>query len=208
MKVFPLALGSYQTNCYILSEKGRAIVVDPGDDVNRIIKHLKQHQLELEAIVITHGHFDHIGALQGLLDIYPVPVIIHEQEIDYLTNPDFNFSARPGRTGLIISNLTTIKPIREDGNVNLLGQTFNVRHIPGHSRGSIVLYNQDNGFVLVGDVLFKSSIGRSDFVHGNHDLLISGIKSKLLDLPDDTIVYPGHGGATLIGTEKRTNPFL
>ena len=208
IKVYPLPLGNYQTNCYILSKDNKAVVVDPGAEVNKLITYLNSNQLELVAIVITHGHFDHIGAVEPLTKAYNVPVIIHQQEEDYLTNTEINSSGRLGRTGLVVTVHSKIETIQTEGEITLLDEQFYIYHIPGHSRGSIVLYNAESGFAIVGDVLFKSSVGRTDLIHGNHDLLIKGIKEKLMTLPDDTIVYPGHGPATLIGMEKRTNPFL
>jgi len=207
MKVYPLPVGSYQTNCYILSVGERAVIVDPGDDVNKIVTYLGTNGLVPEAILITHGHFDHIGALEEIQKQYDIDVYVHKDEVDYLTNPELNLSHRPGRGGISME-LSRLKIIEEDEVVELLGQEVQTLHVPGHSLGSLVFYVKEAGFAVVGDVLFKSSIGRSDFPNGDHEQLISGIKSKLMVLPDDTIVYPGHGGATLIGTEKRNNPFL
>jgi len=207
MKVYPLPVGGYQTNCYILSVGERAVIVDPGDEGNKIVTYLETNGLKPEAILITHGHFDHIGALEEIQKKYGVHVYVHKNEAAYLTNPELNLSFRPGRSGISIEDLP-LKVIEEDGSMELLGKEVQALHVPGHSLGSVVFYVPEAGFAMVGDVLFKSSIGRSDFPNGNHEQLISGIKSKLMTLPEDTIVYPGHGGATLIGTEKRNNPFL
>jgi len=208
VKVYPLPVGGYQTNCYILSVEKRAVIVDPGDDANKIVAYLETNGLVPEAVLITHGHFDHLGALEQIQEKYPVDVYIHQDEKGCLTNPELNLSHQPGRGGISIKDLSRLQVIEEEGVIELLGEKIQTLHVPGHTVGSVVFYVLEAGFAIVGDVLFKSSIGRTDFPNGNHDQLIAGIKSKLMTLPEETIVYTGHGEATLIGTEKRNNPFL
>ena len=208
MKVFPLPLGAYQTNCYILSIGERALIVDPGFDANQIIAHIETNGLKPEAILITHGHHDHIGALEEVQKKYNVEVYAHQDEKEYFTNPQLNGSYKMGRDEIAMNDLSFITFFDKDTSIQLLDQKIDVYHVPGHSRGSIAFYFEDHKFVISGDALFKSSIGRTDLPYGNHEQLITSIKTKLFTLPEDTVVCPGNGPATMIVTEKRTNPFF
>jgi glyoxylase-like metal-dependent hydrolase (beta-lactamase superfamily II) len=208
VKVYPMPVGDYFANCYILSIDKRALIVDPGNEANRIIRHLETNKLKPEAILITHGHFDHIGALEEVQAKYDLPVYAHKDEKEYFINPSYNFSEKSERNRIEMKDLSAFIFINEDETIELLDQKIDIRHVPGHSLGSIVFYFKDSGIVLSGDTLFKGSIGRTDLLHGNHEQLITGIKTKLLTLPDDTVVYSGHGSATMIGDEKKMNPFF
>ena len=208
VKLYPLPVGDYQANCYIISVDERALIVDPGDEATKIIRCLETKKLKPEAILLTHGHFDHIGALKEVQAKYDVPVYAHQDEKEYFTNANYNLSWKAGRTPVEIGDLSAFIFIGEDQTIELLNQTIDIRHVPGHSLGSIAFYFKESGMVVSGDALFKGSVGRTDLIHGNHDQLITSIKSKLLTLPDDTIVYSGHGPATTIGDEKQTNPFF
>ena len=203
-----MPVGDYQANCYLLSLNERALIVDPGDEAAKIITYLETKGLKPEAILLTHGHFDHIGALQAVQEKYNLPIYAHQAETVYFTNPDYNLSWKAGRTPIAIEDLSAFNFIKEDGMLELLDQVIEVRHVPGHSSGSIAFYLKANGIVLSGDALFKGSIGRTDLINGNHEQLMNSIKTKLFTLPDSTIVYSGHGAATTIEEEKRTNPFF
>ena len=207
LKIYPMPLGAYQTNCYILSNEDQSLIVDPGDEAHKIITYLETKGLKPVSIFITHGHLDHIGALKEVQAKYQISVYAHQDETEYFTNSKYNFSAN-SRTPIEFGDLSAFNFIEEDGIIELLDQKIDVRHVPGHSPGSIALYFEDNGIVMVGDALFKGSIGRTDFPNGNHKQLIDNIETKLFTLPDSTIVYPGHGPATTIGDEKRMNPFF
>ena len=202
-----MPLGAYQTNCYILSVGERAMIVDPGDEANKIIMHLESKGLKPEAILITHGHLDHIGALQEVQKKYKLPIYTHQDEKEFFTNAKYNFSHNTS-SPIEFDELSAFNFISEDGIIEILDQKINVFHVPGHSPGSLAFYFKDADIVISGDALFKGSIGRTDFPYGNHDQLIKNIEAKLFTLPDATVVYPGHGQASTIGDEKRMNPFF
>lgn len=208
LKIYPMPVGVAQANCYILSLENQAIVVDPGDEAVKIITYLETKKLKPAAILLTHGHFDHIGALEVVQSKYNIPVYVHQEEKEYLTNPDYNLSQKAGRTPIEIKDLSAYHFIASHGEMELLGQIIEVRHVPGHSLGSIAFHFKEEGVVLVGDALFKGSIGRTDLIGGNHEQLITSVETQLFTLPDTTIVYSGHGLATTIHDEKRTNPFF
>ena len=207
LKVYPMPLGAYQTNCYILSVGERAIIVDPGDEAQKVIKYLETNGLKPEAILITHGHLDHIGALEEVQKKYEIPVYTHEEEKEFFTNSKYNFSHN-SRKPIEFDELSAFNFFAEDGIIEILDQKITVFHVPGHSPGSLAFYFKDANIVLSGDALFKGSIGRTDFPNGSHEQLIKNIATKLFTLPDATVVYPGHGAATTIGDEKRMNPFF
>lgn len=208
VKIYSIPVGEYQANCYIVSVNERALIVDPGDEAGKIIQYLETKRLKPEAILMTHGHFDHIGALKEVQAKYEVPVYAHKDEEEYFTNSGYNLSFKSGRTPIEIHDLSAFIFMNEDETIQLLDQQIDIRHVPGHSLGSIAFYFKEAGVVLSGDALFKGSIGRTDLIHGNYDQLILSIKAKLFTLPDDTVVYSGHGAATVIGDEKQTNPFF
>jgi len=208
LKIYPMPLGSYQTNCYILSINERALIVDPGDEPQKIITYIETKGLKPEAILITHGHADHIGALDAVQKKYEIPIYAHQDEKEYFTNARYNFSAGSGRPLIEFQDLSAFNFIKEDQIIELLNQKIDVRHVPGHSLGSIAFYFEANGMVIAGDTLFRGSIGRTDLLHGNHEQLVKNIETKLFTLPDSTVVYPGHGSPTIIADEKRMNPFF
>ena len=208
VKVYPMPLGDYQANCYILSVGNRALIVDPGDEPQKIITYLATSGLKPEAILLTHGHFDHIGALEAVMRQYEIPVYAHILEKEYFTNADYNLSWKAGRSKIELADLSAFEFVDVDGIVEIMELPVDIRHVPGHSSGSIAFYFADAGVVISGDALFAGSIGRTDLINGNHDQLIHSIKTKLLTLPDTTVVYSGHGPATTIGDEKATNPFF
>lgn len=200
-----LPTGPLEVNCYIIGcEKTRkAAVIDPGGNVEQILQHLHHHQLDLVMIINTHGHFDHIGGNRGLIEATGAELLIHQDDRQLLEHAEEHAAAY----GLQVE--TSPSPTRElvDGETLSLGElSLTVIHTPGHSPGGICLYVDD--CLLVGDTLFAGSIGRTDLPGGDHQLLIGGIKTKLLPLPETTRVCPGHGPMTTIGEEKQHNPFL
>ena len=207
MKVYPLVLGPVQTACYIISNEKKAVVVDPAANANQIIQYLGTKKLELEAVLLTHGHFDHIGAVNELVAKYQVPIYAHKKEKEYFENPDVNLSPMIYER-LVLNKDFEYRFISDQEVIECLGTKVKAFHVPGHTTGSICYYFESEDIVFTGDTLFKHSIGRTDFIYGNHDQLIKGIRGKLLSLPGHTLVYPGHGECTTIGEESKHNPFL
>jgi hydroxyacylglutathione hydrolase len=198
----------FQQNCSLVfdEESRRAAVVDPGGDLDRIEGAIKQTGVVVEKILLTHGHIDHAGGAQELREMLKVPVEGphrgDEWLLDLLPSRGLEFGMPSARV---------VKPDRwlDEGDfVEVAGFTFRIIHAPGHSPGSVVLFNEADKFALMGDVLFKGSVGRTDLPRGDHAALINAIKTKILPLGDDVAFLPGHGAPSQIGVERRTNPFL
>lgn len=200
----------FDQNAYVVWIRGaeEALVLDPGFDVEALVGVLHTHRLRPAAIVNTHGHADHIAGNRPMKERYPdVPLIIGRGEAAMLGDPDANLSAP---FGLPLTSPPADRLVDEGERLDLAGFSFLIREIPGHSPGSIVLIadGYDPPFVLAGDVLFAGSVGRVDFPGGSGQTLLDGIRSKLFNLPDGTLVLPGHGPPTTIGQERRTNPYV
>lgn len=188
-------------------EQAECFVVDPGFQPERLIQRIEQEELEVVAILNTHGHVDHIAGNAALKERYPsAPLIVGANEARLLTDPFLNLSAMGGQA--IISPTADLL-VHDGQTLEVIGLSLEVREIPGHSPGHVVYVwkEGDPPVVFGGDVLFAGSVGRFDFPGGNGELLIQGIHDKLYTLPDHTVVYPGHGLPTTIGEEKQTNPF-
>lgn len=199
----------FEQNSYIVWRPGsaEALIVDPGFDPDAILDIVKREALEPVAILNTHGHSDHIAGNAAMKRAFPeVPLIIGRNEAHLLTDPMANLSALFG------SRLVSPPADRlvDDGErLGLVGASWLVREVPGHSPGSVAFIadGEDPPVVLAGDILFAGSVGRCDFPGGSARTLISGIRSKLFALPEESIVYPGHGPTTTIGEERRSNPY-
>ena len=209
MKIDHLVLGAYETNCYILRSddtSGDCVVIDTGLRAEKIVEFLRENKLNPAAVILTHGHIDHIRGLALLRAEYPqMKVYIHETDSVMLAEPKKNLSGElgPGFTTEAADFLVN------DGDLIELAQIkLRVIHTPGHTPGGICLYSAEEKKVFTGDTLFAGSVGRTDFYGGDGEQLIHGIKEKLLILADDTICYPGHGESTTIAEEKLHNPFL
>lgn len=197
-------------NSYILWLEGssEAIVVDPGFEPEVIVEFLLERGLSVAAILNTHGHVDHIAGNRALKEAFPdAPIIIGHGDAEMLIDADLNLSAG---FGMPVISPPAERTVHEAETVSVAGMDFLCWEIPGHSPGHVVFYlhGQQPGLLLGGDVLFRGSIGRTDFPRGNHAQLLKGIREKLWVLPEDVVVYPGHGPVTTIGHEKRTNPFV
>jgi glyoxylase-like metal-dependent hydrolase (beta-lactamase superfamily II) len=200
----------FDENTYVAHLSGRedCVIFDPGFEPHAILDYLSEHSLTPAAIVCTHGHSDHIAGNQALKERWPeCPLVIGEGDAEKLINPQLNLSAA---FGVALRSPPADRTLREGERFDAAGLELEVLEAPGHSIGHIVLVTKqvEPWRVFGGDVLFAGSIGRTDFPDGNFDDLREAIHTKLFTLPDDTIVYPGHGPATTIGREKRTNPFV
>jgi len=206
--IIPLVVGSLATNCYIVGdpETKKGIIIDPGGDAQRIMDAVKREGLEIVCIVDTHGHVDHVLANEVVKELTGAPIAIHPADAPMLTDPKKGF----GMFAMFFGGLRGGPPadvLLNDGDeVRFGNQSLRVVHTPGHSQGSISLVG--DGVVFSGDALFQGSIGRTDFPGGDHRQLVDSIRRHILTLPDDAVVYSGHGPATTVGDERRYNPFL
>ncbi len=207
MQVKGMPLGPLQTNCYWLIDEAsrRALLFDPGFGPEPVIEALKGYQVE--AIILTHGHWDHVHGVQAVKEATGAPVWISEIEKDWLTDPMLNRSGL--RRDIVAVPCTGPAPdrlLREGETFSFAGWEFRVLHTPGHTPGSLSFATE--GLVIAGDVLFQGSVGRTDLPGGSMKALVASIREKLFALPDETVVLPGHGPATTIGRERRYNPFV
>lgn len=222
MKIDCFALGAYQTNCYVLRRSEDAtdcLIVDAGFDSERLVNFLQEQKLNPVALILTHGHIDHIAGVNLLRYKFAnVKVCIHKFDAEMLEEPISNLSAMTGVSYTAApADMTLPAPASSDTSrgggtdrdmIELAGLKLEVIHTPGHTPGGISLYSAEYGVVFSGDALFADSVGRTDFPGGSMTQLVSSIKDKLLTLPDETKVYPGHGPATTIAREKSYNQFL
>ncbi len=194
-------LGVCQTTCFLIENNNEIILIDAGENSEKVVEYLQEKQLKLDRILITHAHFDHIAGLTTLTSAYPqAKVYIANEEMEYLRDPRMTLAIDFNSDYAYHGEIHSTDELAID---NLI-----VRHISGHSLNSSVYIFKDAKTVFTGDTLFKGSVGRSDFINGNQPKLLSGIKEHLLSLDDDYKVYPGHGFATSIKEEKATNMFF
>ena len=209
MTIDRLILGDYETNCYVLRSSETAtdcLVVDPGLGAGPLIDFLKDRKLNPVAVVLTHGHIDHIAGLAAVRQKYPgAQLYVHKLDANMLTEPYANLSAMHGMP-------FTTEPedvaLEEPDIIELAGIRLRVLHTPGHTPGGICLYAADDDVAFVGDTLFAGSIGRTDFPGGSMEQLLRSVKEKLFTLHGQTKAYPGHGPPTTIAQEEAHNPFF
>lgn len=200
------SVGAWESNCYIVGcgETKEGAVVDPGADAKKILNKVKKLGLQINKIILTHGHPDHLSALAEVQQATGAKVFIHGEDAEMLVDARRNLSFYMGHS----VELKEADVLLKDGDTIQVGNiTLEVIHTPGHTPGGICLKCAQD-IVITGDTLFAGSVGRSDFPGGSHSQLIASIKNKLLKFPPDTKVYPGHGPASTIGAEMRYNPFL
>lgn len=206
MRIDKFLIGMVGTNCYLVynEETKELVIVDPADRSVEMMNRIREKGLIPKAILLTHGHFDHISGIPSILEEYQIPVYALEEERQILENTGGNLSGMFGRP-------MTFKDAQyiHDGDVlELAGYQFRVIHTPGHTCGGACYYVESEGVLFSGDTLFCGSIGRTDFPTGSMSQLVRSIKERLLGLPGDTMVYPGHESVTTIGNEMGYNPFL
>jgi hydroxyacylglutathione hydrolase len=210
IQIHPVTSAPFEENTFIAHIEGEneCLVFDPGLEPDKIIRMLNSQKLTPAAILITHGHYDHIAGISALKRQWPdCPVVIGAAEADKLADPRLNLAAMFGDNWDAITPDATV----EDGQIySAAGIRLKVLVIPGHSSGHVayLCLDREPPLAFVGDIIFAGSIGRTDFPGGNFRQLINGIREQLFTLSDDTILLPGHGPATTVGQEKRTNPFL
>jgi len=206
MNIEAFQLGHLQTNCYLLTDDTRTkgVVIDPGVNPAALLKRVES--LDIEAILLTHAHFDHIGGVEPLRKRKGCPVYLHSLEADWLTAPKKNGSLMWPELGGPIAADPAEYDLADGMTLRLLGETFRVFHTPGHSPGSCSFLTGKHLFS--GDVLFRLSVGRTDLPGGSSNDLLNSIHGTLFELGDDIRVYPGHGPQTTIGFEKEHNPYV
>jgi hydroxyacylglutathione hydrolase len=210
-----LAVGPLHCNCSILGDEAsrEAIVVDPGDDISRILALLAKHQLTVKQILVTHAHIDHIAGAQRLKQLTGAPILYNQNDLPLVQMMDVQAGwlgiptpeVAPPDDNLAHGRVITVGASPEQGQTGLTG---NILHTPGHTEGSVCLYLPEQSLLIAGDTLFAGSVGRTDLPGGNTRKLLHSIHDHLLSLPDATRVIPGHGAATTIGVERGSNPFL
>ena len=202
-----LTVGPFQENSYIIGDEdsGAGVVVDPGDEAARIALAVEQTDLEVGSIIVTHAHIDHVGAVAALADEYACPVLMHAESEPMLKQ----LPTQAMMMGLKFGKVPAVDRHISDGEVLEVGKLrLRSLYTPGHAPGHLAFYVEDEGVVLSGDALFAGSVGRVDLPGGSMEVLMRSIEERLLTLPDETWVYPGHGPRTSIGNERTSNPFL
>ncbi len=207
LQAFIIPVTPFQQNCSVVFDDATrtGAVVDPGGDVPRILDAVRKSGIAIEKILLTHGHIDHAGGAAELREALKVPIEgPHPEDLFLLealeeSGAKYGIAARP---------VTPDRWLKEGDTVSVSGLSFAIYEAPGHTPGSVVFFNAENRFALMGDVLFQGSVGRTDFPRGDHDTLLRSIKEKLYPLGDDVVFLPGHGSPSTIGEERRSNPFL
>ncbi|MFY2152273.1 MBL fold metallo-hydrolase [Mammaliicoccus sciuri] len=206
MQVHSFSLGIVETNCYILEGENELLVIDPGDNGEFLNKQIKQYHKKVSAVLLTHAHFDHIGAVDDVANEFDVKVYVHPEEKSWLTDTEKNGSKKFAMYQLPQVVQHTVPQIMEAGEYEIGEFKFEAIHTPGHSPGSLSFVFGD--FAIVGDTLFKGGIGRTDLYKGDTKTLLNSIEDKLLELDPNTTIFPGHGPETTIADEEMTNPYL
>lgn len=206
MRIEKKLLGAIQTNTYVVinEETKEAFVVDPAANKEAFIQSFEVEGYDLKAILLTHGHYDHVGGVEALIEKYQCPLYALEQEAETLSNPNVNLSYQM-RNKISIESYT---PLIDGQEIEVAGIKIDVLATPGHTTGGVCYYVAENGVLFSGDTLFAESVGRTDLPGGSYDALVRSINEKLLVLPEDTIVYPGHMSETTIEHEKTYNPYI
>lgn len=204
MKIISLPIGAYQANCYIVYDDNtkEGFIIDPGDEGPRILDIIDKEKLNIKFIILTHGHFDHIGAVNKIKETLNIPVYMNEKDSNMIKSGN-------QKLGMFYPEFESFDAdgfIKDGDTISCGDNTLKIIETPGHTPGGICI--KINEYLFTGDTLFSGSIGRYDFEGGSFEDIINSIKNKLFTLPDNTIVCPGHGQGTKIGIEKEINPFF
>jgi len=202
-----IPVGPLQCNCSVIGDEAthEAMVIDPGDDISKIVALLQQHKLRVKQIVITHAHIDHVGGAMKLRAVTGAPILLNENDYALLKMLDL----QAAWLGMAPPDAVEIdQSLAQGDSVRTGSLVATVLHTPGHTEGSICLYFPAEKKLIAGDTLFAGSIGRTDLPGGSMEKILGSLKGKLLELPDDTLVVPGHGSLTTIGDERELNPYL
>ncbi len=207
IEITKYVVGPVMTNCYFVTNKDtkETIIVDPGDEAKLLTDRITLGELKPVAILLTHGHFDHVGAVEGLKEEFGIPVYAGEHEFDTIKDPHINRSGFFDRVPTVYS---ADIPLKDEEVIELAGFTIKVLFTPGHTPGGVCYYFPDENVLFSGDTLFYNSVGRTDFPLSSGEALIKGIKEKLMTLDDSVIVLTGHDASTTIGEERMHNPYL
>lgn len=209
MKIDRLTVGMLQEHTYFIIDEvsKKAFIVDPGAEPIRILDKIANDGLTIQAILLTHGHFDHVGAVVEIREALGCPVIIHECGKAYISNPDYNLSSVFGREDVTFE---ADRYVAQGEKIVLEGTdiTLEVVFAPGHTSDGVAYYSETDRVAFVGDIIFSGSIGRTDNPGGDMSTLLKSIKENIFTLPGETVLYPGHGGPTTVKQEKNTNPFF
>lgn len=207
MTVKEFLVGMVGTNCFLAvnSETKEALLIDPGDNAGEIRKYVDKNGIHPKAVLLTHGHFDHCMAARELAGHYGIQVYAHEKDKEIMENPAYNCCGMIGRELVFTADEYFHG---EKDHISMAGFELDVLHTPGHTPGGVCFYVAEEGILFSGDTLFCESVGRTDFPKGSMSQLVRGIQDKLMPLPNDTKVLPGHGEWTTIGNERQYNPFL
>jgi glyoxylase-like metal-dependent hydrolase (beta-lactamase superfamily II) len=208
LKVIIIPVTPFQQNCSLVFDETakRGAIIDPGGDVPAILDAIRQSGIAIEKILLTHGHIDHSGGAAELREALASTIEGPHKEDTFLLKVLPESGARYGMLG--VRPVVPDRWLKEGDTVTVAGLNFSVLETPGHTPGSVVFFNDENRFALMGDVLFQGSVGRTDLPRGSHETLIRSIREKILPLGDDVAFLPGHGPASRIGDERRNNPFL
>lgn len=204
LRIKTCVLGMVSTDCYIVYDANEAVIIDPADNAPYILETCKKLGVKPVAVLLTHGHFDHIGAVEELRKAVSLKIYAGEEEKNLLENPSLNLSTSFGAA----VSLCADQLLKDREKLELLGRTWEVLATPGHTAGSVCYLIETEGVLFSGDTLFAESLGRTDFPTGSSAAIISSITETLFELQDDIMAYPGHGEPTTIGHEKEYNPVV
>lgn len=206
MKIEKFVLGYVSTNCYLLinEETKEIVIVDPATCPDYMVSHVRSNGYIPKAILLTHGHFDHVMGIDEWVKEFDIPVYLYEEEKEILANSELNLSGMIGKKYSYQNGIG----LKDKEELKVAGFSFEVIHTPGHTKGGCCYYEEHEGVLMSGDTLFRQSVGRSDFPTGDMRTLVKSIREKLFVLPEDIMVYPGHNELTCIADEKISNPFV